>query len=274
MASEPPAFDIHDHMIGLNAFIGGTANVILQLSLKPVAYGVMESQISSGNVMQHPVKRLRTTLTYLAVAMLGSEQERQAYRQAVDQVHRYIRSQPQSPVPYNAFDPKLQLWVAACLYYGFVDLLEKMRGAMDEATADAFYAHSMRLGTSLQVRAEDWPPDRKAFADYWQAHLKADAIDAKTAAFFHALIELRMLPKPLAWVLAPLHRFAVSGCLPESLRQRLALTWSPRHERIFSSLLRSTGWLLQRLPKALQQFPLNYYLWDLRKRISKGKALV
>lgn len=271
-ASAP--FDIGDHIIGLNAFIGGTANVILQLSRRPVAYGVMDSPVSSGNVMHRPFKRLRTTLTYLAVALLGSDEERLAYRQAVDRVHRLVRSEPGDPVRYNAFDPQLQLWVAACLYFGFVDLLEKLRGPMDEACADAFYRHSIRLGTTLQVREQDWPADRQAFAVYWQANLRAGEIDERTVAFFNRLIGLQMLPAPLRWLMAPGHRFMVTGCLPQALRERLELAWDARRQRRFERLMRSLGWLLDHLPRMLRQFPLNYYLWDLRRRLRRGHGLV
>lgn len=66
-------------------------------------------------------KRARTTLTYLAVATLGTEQDKKRYRKAVNGAHAAVRSSPDSPVAYNAFDPRLQLWVAACLYKGVED---------------------------------------------------------------------------------------------------------------------------------------------------------
>ncbi|KRW62490.1 oxygenase MpaB family protein [Pseudomonas sp. TTU2014-080ASC] len=267
-------FNIGEHIIGVTAFLGGTANVIMQLGLQPVAYGVMESTVRSGNVMQHPFKRLRTTLTYLAVAMLGSEEEREAYRQEVNQVHQFIRSKPGSPVGYNAFDPNLQLWVAACLYYGFVDLLEKVRGPMDEATADAFYAHSTRLGTTLQVRAEMWPANRAAFQEYWDAQLSTLEIDDTTRRFFNDLIDLKMLPRGVEWLFARLHRFVVAGCLPEPLRNAMYMRWTASEQRRFDRLMRLIRVLLKLQPRILRQFPLNYYLWDMRRRLRSGKPLV
>ena len=48
------------------------ANVIMQLSLPGVGYGVLESPVDSGNVYKHPFKRARTTGTYLAVATIGT----------------------------------------------------------------------------------------------------------------------------------------------------------------------------------------------------------
>ena len=105
----------------------------MQLSLPGVGYGVLESPVDSGNVYKHPFKRARTTGTYLAVATIGTESDRALIRAAVDTAHRQVRSTSSSPVSYNAFDPGLQLWVAACLYRYFVDQHEFLYGPLDDA---------------------------------------------------------------------------------------------------------------------------------------------
>src|SRR4051812_27788769 len=86
------------------AFAGGAANVVMQLSWPEVGYGVVESTVDSGNLLKHPWKRARTTFQYLAVAILGDDDDRAAFRAAVDSAHRHVRSTPASPVAYNAFD--------------------------------------------------------------------------------------------------------------------------------------------------------------------------
>ena len=60
-------------------------------------------------------------------------------------------STDESPVQYNAFDKDLQLWVAACLYKGAVDVYRIFVGEMDDETAERHYAEGMALGTTLQV---------------------------------------------------------------------------------------------------------------------------
>src|SRR3989337_1253342 len=62
------------------AFAAGAANVVMQLSWPEVGHGVVESKVDSGNVLKHPWKRARTTFQYLAVAILGSAQDRAAMR--------------------------------------------------------------------------------------------------------------------------------------------------------------------------------------------------
>ena len=60
------------------ALAAGTANIIMQLSRPGVGHGVVESPVDSGKATLHPIKRARTTFTYLAVALLGSDEDRTA----------------------------------------------------------------------------------------------------------------------------------------------------------------------------------------------------
>lgn len=265
---------VAEYLDGIAAFLGGTANVILQLSLRPVGRGVLESTVDSGKVTLHPIKRLRTTLTYLAVALLGSDAERAAYRAAVNVSHRPVRSTAASPVKYNAFDPKLQLWVAACLYWGIDDLYTRMHGPMDPAAADAFYHYAARLGTTLQMRPEMWPANRAEFHRYWDENLKQRAIEPALRDYFEDLIDLKMMPRPVQAVFARLQRFVVTGLLPQHLRDEMGMTWTERDQRRFDRLLRAIAAVQTRLPRPVRMFPLNAYLLDLRIRMRLGKSLV
>ncbi|MET7771189.1 oxygenase MpaB family protein [Nocardia sp. NPDC005366] len=266
-------FDMEEFWTGITAFLGGTANVIMQLSLQPVAYGVMESPVESGRITVHPYKRLRTTLTYLAVALMGTDEDKRIYKEAVNISHRQIRSGPDSPVKYNAFDPTLQLWVAACLYWGIVDLEERLHGPLDPDTAEVFYQYASRLGTTLQMRREMWPADRAAFEEYWNSELATKTIDPRTRAFFNDMINLKMIAKPLR-VFAPFQRFLVVGLLPPQLREQMRMTWTDRDERVMNALMHAIGATQRRFPKPVKLFPLNACLWDMRRRHRLGKPLV
>ncbi|MEC3916715.1 oxygenase MpaB family protein [Nocardia sp. CDC160] len=265
---------VREHLDGIAAFLGGAANVVIQLSLKPVAYGVMESDVDSGKVMLHPIKRLRTTLTYISVALLGNEDDRRDYREAVNRSHRSIHSKPGAEVKYNAFDPKLQLWVAACLYWGIDDLYHRMRGPMTPEVAEAFYQYGARLGTTLQMREDMWPATRDEFYSYWEENLATKRIDAPTRKYFNDLIDLKMLPWPLQIVFGGLHRFIVTALLPPHLRDEMSMTWSAREERIFAGFLRVISMVWTRMPALIRLFPFNFYLADMRLRRRFGRPLV
>ncbi|WP_280265889.1 oxygenase MpaB family protein [Nocardia wallacei] len=265
---------VRDHIDGIAAFLGGAANVIMQLSHPPVGYGVLESPVDSGKVTLHPIKRLRTTLTYLAVAWMGNEEDRKAYRDAVNVSHRPIRSNADSPVKYNAFDPKLQLWVAACLYWGVDDLYTRMRGPMDPELAEDFYRYSARLGTTLQMRPEMWPATRAEFFRYWEENLAQRTIDQPVRDYFNDLIDLKMLARPVRFVFGRFHRFAVTALLPQHLRDEMGMTWTARDERRFTLVLKAISAVWTRLPAVIRAAPLNTYLFDMRMRRRFGKPLV
>jgi len=62
---------VDDGLMGV-ALLAGPANVIMELAQPGVGYGVLESRVESGRTDRHPIKRARTTFTYLAVATAGS----------------------------------------------------------------------------------------------------------------------------------------------------------------------------------------------------------
>ncbi|WP_279107581.1 oxygenase MpaB family protein, partial [Gordonia paraffinivorans] len=68
------------------------ANVIMQLSNPKVGHGVHESRVPSGNAIKRPIKRARTTGTYLAVALMGSDADRAYVHEHVGRVHDRVYS--------------------------------------------------------------------------------------------------------------------------------------------------------------------------------------
>jgi uncharacterized protein (DUF2236 family) len=246
----------------------------MQLARPGVGYGVVESTVDSGRLERHPVKRTRTTLAYLAVATMGTDEERRLYRRAVDRSHAQVRSTDSSPVRYHAFDQDLQLWVAACLYRGFVDTHRMFVGPLTPAEADALYQGCARLGTTLQLRPERWPTDREAFEEYWTAELTKVHIDDTVREHLDQIARLRHLPRPLSVLFGPLHRFIAAGYLPPPFREQMRLPWTPRQQRRFDRLIRATALLVRLTPRPLRQFPFNAVLWDLRRRIRTGRPLV
>jgi uncharacterized protein (DUF2236 family) len=76
----------------------------MQISWPEVGHGVAESKVDSGNLLKHPWKRARTAFQYLAVAIMGRQDDRDAFREAVNGSHRHVKSTANGPVRYNAFD--------------------------------------------------------------------------------------------------------------------------------------------------------------------------
>ena len=256
------------------SFAAGAANVIMQLSWPAVGHGVAESKVHSGSLLKHPWKRARTTFQYLAVAILGSAQDRAAFREAVNSAHRHVKSTPESPVQYNAFDRDLQMWVAACLFVGLEDTYQLLRGEMTPPQAEQFYLSGWTLGTTLQVSADQWPSTRAEFDDYWDTACEQVAMDDVVRTYLVDLINLRMINPVLAWPFRPLLKFLTAGFLAPVFREALGLTWGGVRQRLFERLFLVVAFANRFLPGFIRQGGSHVLLADVRRRVRRHRQLV
>ena len=260
------------------ALLAGPANVIMQLAHPAVGYGVKESRVESGRIDRHPIKRARTTFTYLAVATRGNVEQQKAYRKAVTQAHAQVTSTEESPVKYNALDPELQLWVAACLYKGGVDVRRMFIGEMDDETADQHYHDSMALGTMLQVRPEMWPADRPAFDKYWDEQLEKIRIDDTIREFLYPIAVARLrglqLPGPLQHINESIALLITTGFLPQRFRDEMKLEWNNSKQREFDALMTAIKVGNSVAPSFVRNFPFNMLLHEVNWRMRTGRPLV
>ncbi len=259
--------------------LAGAANVIMQLARPGVGYGVVESRVHSGRADLHPIKRARTTFTYLAVANRGSDAQKAVFRHAVDGAHAQVYSTDDSPVRYNAFDKDLQMWVAACLYKGAVDVTRVLVGEFDdEAAADQHYRDLASLATTLQVPPDMWPADRAAFDEYWQASLEEVHIDDTVREYLYPIAAARVrgvrLPAAVQRRLDAFNLLITTGFLPQRFRDEMRLPWDEERQRRFDRLMRHVRTANDALPGFVRQLPFNVLLKDLDRRVRKGIPLV
>jgi uncharacterized protein (DUF2236 family) len=256
------------------SFAAGPANVVMQLSWPEVGHGVAESTVTSGSLMHHPWKRARTTFSYLAVAVLGNPDDRTAFRAAVDVAHRQVKSAPESPVKYNAFDRKLQMWVAACMFVGLEDVYQLLRGELTPESAETFYRSAFTLGTTLQVTEDQWPPTRAEFDDFWNSACERVAMDDLVCGYLDDLIHLRMISPVLRPGFVPLLQFLTVGFLAPVFRDALGLQWSDARQRWFERLFLVVAFVNRFLPQFIRQGVSYLLLFDIRRRVRRGKALI
>ena len=222
----------------------------------------------------HPWKRARTTTQYLTVAILGDEDERKAYREAVNSVHRHVKSDSNSPVKYNAFNRELQLWVAACLFIGFEDSHQLLHGKMSEEQAESFYKSASTLGTTLQVTEEMWPATRADFERYWNLGCERVVIDERTKQYLIDLVNLQMIAWPIRLVFRNLLRFLTVGFLPPIYRDQLDLEWTEDDRRRFEHLFIFVSFVNRFIPRSVRQAGNTIQMRDIRRRIKASKNLV
>ena len=266
-----------DGLMGVT-LLAGPANVIMQLARPGVGYGVLESRVESGRIDLHPIKRARTTFTYLAVAVAGNDAQKAAFRRAVNRAHAQVYSTPDSPVQYNAFDPELQLWVAACMYKGALDVYRIFIGEMDDEQADRHYREGMALGATLQVPPEMWPADHAAFDRYWDESLGKVHIDDAVRDYLYPIAVARMrgmaLPGRLRRLPESVALLITTGFLPQRFRDEMRLPWDPAKQRRFDRLMAALRTVNRVMPRFVRRFPFNLMLWDLDRRIKTGRPLI
>jgi len=146
---------------------------------------------------------------------------------------------------------------------------------------DALYEYCKRLGTTLQVPHELWPPDRAAFAAYWDAGVGQIEMDDVTRPYLQSIADMEFLVAPLGVfgaplrpLLRPIGRLLTLGYLPPEFRAELGLPWDARSQRRFDGLMRAYAAVTLRLPGPLRRFPMNVCLADTRRRIRSGRPVI
>lgn len=252
--------------------LSGTANVVMQLSRPEIGYGVKDSVVTEGSLFTNPRRRQRTTAGLLAVAVLGTPEERAAYRAATNASHARVRSEPGATPVYSAFDPELQRWVGACIYKGFEEAREYTYGPLVGAERETFYAQGVIFAGMLQMPADLWPADRDAFEVFWRSELARARIDDSVRAYLLRVIALEYLGRRIPRPVLRLRTWLVSGYLPAELRVQMGLEWTSEQQRRFVRFNRFLGRIVRRLPARARNWPFTRSIDGIRSRAAAGRG--
>lgn len=250
------------HEFGL--MLGSGSAVMYQLAVWGVGKGVAEHSTT----MQRPVDRLRTTLTYVYVMGLGTDEERAKVARMVNRAHVPVRGEG-----YSAFDPDLQLWVAATLAEVAREMYERIFGPLDEATLEHLYREGWVYGTALQVKPEMWPPTRAEFDRYWdrmQAEFRSDPQIQRYAAALLSTRDAKWFVKPLS----PLISLVTRGNLSPAAREALALPWNERDQRRYDRFWAVVRVVYPRIPRSVRAFPARFAMAEVRWRMRTGRRVI
>jgi uncharacterized protein (DUF2236 family) len=247
---------------------GGGRAILLQLANPAVGHGVA----AHSDFAARPLDRLHATLTYVYAVACGTPEDIQIVLRRVNRAHSPVHGNgdDHSP-PYNAFNPDLQLWVAATLYDSAMTVRQLVFGPLTDADADSIYAQYAALGTTLQMPATLWPPDRAAFRAYWSDRVDELTTDAATRAVVHRLLHPSKAPL-LFRAAMPLARLLTVGLLPPRVRDLYGMRWTPGLQRRFDRTFRIISLVYPRLPRWLRNWPKNHYLRALRATARSGIA--
>lgn len=237
-------------------YFGAGAAVAWQLANPGVGRGVARHS----RTLEEPLDRLRATMIYIYAVALGTDEDRRAIKRMVDRAHAPVRGPG-----YSAFDPDLQLWVAATLYRGALDMHALFVGPAPSDAAESLYRQAWAFGRTLQVRDDQWPADVAAFDRWWQERRAGLSVDPEVRDYFQAVLRGGRTPWFLRGAL-PLQRFVTRGLLPPDLRAAFGLDWSMRDERRWQRFRRWAPRLYWWLPAWLRHLPAQRLLADFRRQ--------
>jgi uncharacterized protein (DUF2236 family) len=244
--------------------LGSGSAVMLQLAEWGVGKGVAEHS----NTLARPLDRLRTTLSYVYVMGLGTEEEKRAVARMVNRAHVPIRGEG-----YSAYDPELQLWVAATLAEVGKQMYEKVYGPLDPDTAERLYREGWVYGTALQVREDMWPPTRAEFDEWWakkEAGFRSDPQIRRYAAALLSTRDAKWFVKPVL----PLMSVITRGNLSAHTREVLGFSWSARDQRRYDLLWRAVRIAYPRVPRVVRRLPARVAMAELRWRMRTGRRVI
>lgn len=250
----PPPVRLADINIESYIFFGAGAAVAWQLADPGVGRGVARHS----QTLRRPFSRLRATMSYIYAVSLGTDEDRATIARHVNRAHVPVQGEG-----YSAFDRDLQLWVAATLYRGGLEMYELFVGPVPESSREPLYQEAWAFGRTLQVADEQWPPTADAFDAWWESRQLELRVDEEVRAYLHAVLE-NGAPWYLRPVL-PLQAFVTRAMLPPHLRQMFALPWTPADEKRWQRFRRWAPRLYWLQPRWLRHLPARYFLRKLRQ---------
>jgi len=259
-AQDPATRRAHELVQEALLVVGGGRAILLQIADPAIAAGVARHSDFANRAAQ----RLRNTLSYCYAVGGGTPEDAALARRLVDRAHGPVRSEPGQAPAFDAFDPRLQLWVAATLYDSAVAVHEAVFGPLPPQDADAVLRAFAPLGTALQMPAELWPADRAAFERYRAERVARLQVTDAARSVAADLLHPRRLP---LWLRAflPLGRLITAGLLDPALREAYGLPWDERRQRRLERVLALTRVVYPRLPRSLRRLPRTILLRRLRR---------
>ncbi|RII96912.1 MULTISPECIES: oxygenase MpaB family protein [Clavibacter] len=232
----------------------GARAILLQVADPSVARGVAEHS----DFATRPLDRLEGTLGYIYAVVFGSPEEVARARRIVGRAHAPVRSAVPavdgSAPAYSAYDPELQLWVAATVYQSAITMFELCFGPLPEESADRIHRQYAVLGTALQVPEGMWPEDRAAFRAYWDERIGTLEPTADARRIARTLLEGRGAPAAVR-AFMPLLALVTAGLLPPRIRAGFGMRWDARIERRHARLLTPVLAVYRVLPRVVREAP-------------------
>lgn len=207
--------------------LGAGRAILLQLAHPQIGRAIADHSDFANN----PLSRLIHTLGYIYALSNGTPAQQRTIINYVDAAHRPIHGTRDTSNPaYSAFDPRLQLWVAATLYDSARVVGAQVLPAALQPEGEGLYRQYARLGDALQMPTDFWPADLAAFDDYFASTVATLHVTSQTRELANALFTGGQAPWWIRLGL-PLMRDVSIAQLPDSVRQQFGYELTARVRR-------------------------------------------
>ena len=212
------------------AFAGPRA--LLLMAAHPVAF---EGFFHSTGALDDPYARLRRTGEVLDAIAWGPRATADRLTRRVRAMHRRVRGTlPEAAgpfpagTPYRADDPRLLLWVLACLVDSSLLVYEQYVARLADAERERYWAEYRAIGRMFGLPDRDMPATYADFRGYWDGMLASDELFVTGRARELGIGIVMRPPVPLrARPLVELANFVTVGLLPPRVRRMYGLAWDP-----------------------------------------------
>lgn len=235
--------------------LGGGAALLLQVAHPLVAAGVSQHS----RFRSQPVRRLYSTITTMRQIVYGDRATAIAVGRRIRRMHAGVRGMlaedtPAFPAgtPYCANDPALLLWVHATLVAMALNTYETILTPLSAREREAYYAESKKVGLVFGLKPDELPADYPAFARYFEEMITGPVLAITPSA---ARIAEDIIHPPISWfpnIASELVAMGTAALLPEPMRERYGLRWSPRRKLACRVARRSLRGALAYMPDVLR----------------------
>jgi uncharacterized protein (DUF2236 family) len=244
--------------------------------LKQPAVGAGVAANSSFTV--RPIERGRRSMIYIFVQAFGTQEEKRYITDATHKAHTSVKGSYIGTY-YDANDVDLQLWVAATTYWSLIESWEVAYGVLPRERRERVYKEFSSMATALHVPASRWPKNLQAFDEYWEHTLSTLKVSPEVRkvgrqVLFPAkdLFAFKTLHVWLYIILnGPLSRVATTEMLPEAIRNAYGIPSTVRTRAVYKVASGITRVIWPLTPKFMKTPFKDFYMWDMRNRIKKGK---
>ena len=247
--------------------------LLLQVAHPTVGAGVAQHS----NFQDDPWGRLVRTLDFVNLLVYGDAEETRRTGERVRDMHKRIKGVKQDGSRYHALEPEAYAWVHATLAETIIAAHQRFGRRLSQAEVETFWAEWRELGAPLGVRERDLPAGWDEFREWvrWMVEERLD--DNETV---RTVLRSLTAPAPppgigestwrvMSLPAARATQLATVGLLPQRLRDKLALPWTPLHEAQLRVLGRVTRPATPVMPRSLRRMGPAWLRWR-EEQIERG----